>query len=388
MLAKIASVLLFILLLLLGFRLAADKPLWNDEIYSQLASVENLSPGDILRGRISEGNTCPLFYLTQKMICGIAQYHSPSEWHKGARSWDFGRPVDWIVLRIGPVVAAALAMTAIFYYFARFYSWGTACFSLFLSLSSIMVWHYWAEARPYSLWMLLTTLQVLLFLAIVRVKEYRPRLVNGLAGVQVLLSFTVILSLPQVVLISCLLWFYGVRECKRYVFLLVLPVLIGLTYYAFSPQYPFGLIFSVEQYIRANIARDRLSLTILFAFFELGYTVFHRLRKKNWIEGSILDGLPVLWVLLGMIASACAVLAIFKLKQGTFVQFPVTEKYFIYFTPAGIIAATMFSDRIVRAARSRWWLCSLMALAIAGLTIPRFIKVVSDVLKQYPHFFS
>ena len=72
--AKIVSFLLFIILLTVGTSLAKYKPLWTDEIYSQVRSIEKLSYGAILLGPPGEGNTCPFFYLIQKTICDIFHY--------------------------------------------------------------------------------------------------------------------------------------------------------------------------------------------------------------------------------------------------------------------------------------------------------------------------
>ncbi len=373
-------------LLLLGFRLASQKPLWNDEIYSQIASVENLSPLQMVMGHIGEGNACPLFYLTQKFICSISQYHSPVEWQKGTWAWDFDRPLDRIILRIGSVIMTALAMSLIFYFFSQSYSWITAVLSLFLSLSSGMLWQYWAEARPYSLWMLLTTLQVILFLRIQADETHRVKFINALAIVQILLSLTVVLSLPQILLVTCLLWFYGNRDPQKFIFLLVIPTAITLIYYLLSPHYPFGLIFSVEQYLRANISRDRLYIMGLFGLCIGMYQAFPKLRE-SWISEVIRGGLPALWVFLGMIMSALGILLLFKFKQGPFVQFPVTEKYFIFLTPVGIITTTIFLDRLISSARN-FWMSAIGVCGVTALILPRFIKVMAELLKQYPHFFS
>jgi len=69
--------------LAIGFKLAYDKPLWNDEIYTLVSSVSRVSYLDILLGRVKEGNNCPLFYVIQKGICDIARYSIPAPWLKG-----------------------------------------------------------------------------------------------------------------------------------------------------------------------------------------------------------------------------------------------------------------------------------------------------------------
>ena len=131
-------------------------------------------------------------------------------------------------------------------------------------------------------------------------------------------------------------------------FLFVTLPLIVVTYYFISPHYPFGLILSVEQYLRANISRDRFYIMGLFGIVTAAYLATNKF-KEHWISVVIMEGLPALWLFLGMIGSALGILLIFKLKQGPIVQFPVTEKYLIYLTPVGIITVTIFVDRMMRA---------------------------------------
>lgn len=376
----------FVVLLIIGFRLALQKSVWNDEIYSQITNIEGIPLIKMFNGSIREGNNAPLFYLSQKVILGITGYHSPAVWLDGTRMWGFDRPWDRFFMRIGPVACVSLMIVGIFYFFARFYSWGTAAFSLFLSLSTSMVWQYWAEARPYGLWMLLTTLQVLLFLHFIRNEADRARTVARLAGVHLLLSLTAILSLPQIIFISALLWVYGLRDVRRYLFLTLFPALFCLAYYFTAPQYPFGLIFTVDQYLRANISRDRLYIFLMFGVFLAIFFAQGKLNLKL-ISEKIREGLPAFYLGLGMIAGAGAVLALFKAREAKVMLFPVTEKYFIFLVPVGIIVSTVLVDTLIRSARSRWLSFLLMA-GTAGLVVPRFVKVMKDILRQYPGLFS
>lgn len=386
LLIRVTSIILFIVLMFMGLRIASQKPLWNDEIFSQISSVEQLSYSEIVLGQVGEGNATPLFYLTQKVLCQIFNYSSPVEWKKGTKFWDFDRPRDRIILRIGPVFVVAFAIALIFFYFAHHHSFGTALFSLFLSLSCEMLLRYWAEARPYALWMSLTTIQILLFLCFIQARKFGIRILLGLAIVHFLLSCTVVLSLPQIILVSFLLWVYGMRSWKYYLVLLVLPVIVGLIYYCLSPHYPFALIFSIEQYIRANISRDRFYVTILFALLLALYGVQEKLKLRQMLDSAILKGLPALGIFLGSVAGACVILGAFIIKTGPVMQFPVTEKYFIFLVPVGIISVTVFADTIIRAFKVRG-LKFVMIIMIVGLTIPRAIKVVGEFLKQYPQIF-
>ncbi|MCR4337232.1 MAG: hypothetical protein NUV91_05455, partial [Candidatus Omnitrophica bacterium] len=84
---KILSGLLFCILFSSGILLAHHKPLWNDEIYSQHSSVENISVWRMISGKIPEGNNTPLFYLGQKVISAISGYQTLPAWREGAQNW-------------------------------------------------------------------------------------------------------------------------------------------------------------------------------------------------------------------------------------------------------------------------------------------------------------
>lgn len=387
---KLAAAVLFSALLILGLRLASQKPLWNDEIYSQIASVEGLSYRQILKGNISEGHNTPLFYVIQKIVCAAAGYHAPEEWRQGTQFWGFDRPMDRILLRVGPVVFVALAIVAIFYYFAKFHSWPAGFYSLLISLSSGMLWQYWAEARPYALWIFLTTLQLLLFLSILRNADSRPASWRRLAAVHLALSVTAILSLPQILIVSVLLGFYKRKDWKAYLLPAFIPVGLCLFYYLSSPKYHFLLQFSVEQYIRANISRDRLYILLLYGVTLGVYALRQKIKTlRVFLEDSILAGAPFGVLLGGMIFSASVTLFVLKGRElAGESYFPVTEKYFIHLMPAGIVGTVLFSDAIVRAFRKHVWVSIVMAGGIAALVIPRFFKVMHDILKQYPHLIS
>jgi len=386
---RILGAIVFIALLFFGFRTASQKPLWNDEIYSQIASVETLSYSEILLGRVNEGNACPLFYLTQKAVGDIMGYKTPLEWRVKAKVWDFDRYEDRIVLRIVPVLFTALTIWLIFSYFANFYSLATAFFSLLLSLSTAMFLQYGVEARPYALWIFLTTVQVFIFLRLIESSHNRNNLLRWLSVIHILLSFTVILSLAQVALICSLLWVYGERserEWRRYVFLFIMPALIAITFWLVSPKYPFGLVFTVDQYLRANISRDRFYLFWLFVLALSVYGIQQKAKRFNVISNEILKGLPAFAIFCGAVAAACSLLVIFKIKQGPEVQFPVSEKYFIFLAPVGVITLTSLVDAMVRAIRP--YLLKICVIGfVLGMVVPRAFKVIKSLLKQYPNLF-
>jgi len=200
------SLLLFFVCFRFGLILAESKPIWNDEFYSQLANVQGLSYGKMMAGQVNEGNNAPLFYLIQKVICDIASYQAPEAWVKG--DWGYSDYYSRILLRVSPVFFMSLAAVFIFYYFSRVYS-------IFTFSSSYLVWVHWAEARPYSLWFFLTTVQSLVFLHIVQNKDMRPKIWAALIVIHLCLSLTVSLGVAQIFVASSLLWIFVEKNNKR-----------------------------------------------------------------------------------------------------------------------------------------------------------------------------
>ena len=270
---KIISFVLFVALLATGFHIAKHKPLWNDEVYSQIASIEQMSVLGIISAKIprTEGNNFPLFYLLQKGICRIGQYQLPDAW-KGEGS--LRDPYAQVFLRIMPVVCISLSIVLIFFYFSSCYSWWSGWYGLILALSSFMIWAHWAESRPYALWVFLTTLQSLLFLSFLKNESSRKTIVRGLIFVHLLLSLTIIFGLAQIVFVSLLLWLGGERQWKKYLLLTLLPIGLSLFYYAnskanfklFLPQNPLHLI-------ELNVTKDQI---IIFAIY-FSFLVFYRI---------------------------------------------------------------------------------------------------------------
>src|SRR3989338_4552810 len=159
---KILTGFLFLILLAIGFVLAVRKPLWNDEIFTQTRNIDQASYAAILTGKIVEGNNCPIFYLIQKGVCDLVQYRFPKVWD--SREWEFSDLRSQLILRIMPNIFTAGTLAIIFYFFARYYSFGAGVYGLLVALSSLMVWGYWVEARPYPLWFFLTIVQSMLYI--------------------------------------------------------------------------------------------------------------------------------------------------------------------------------------------------------------------------------
>ena len=401
-LSRLHTVTRFLILFLFigGLFLAYHKTLWNDETYSQLSSVENTSVSDVISGQVKEGNNSPLFYLLQKGVSAFFGYRTPSLWHEGTQFWTTNWPGDKIILRIVPVSAMTLSIAAIFYYFARFYSFWVGALSLFLSLSTTVFWQFWAEARHYPLWFFLTTMELLLFLYLstrkttglhlCRVKKSAAGIWNGLIIVHLLLSLTVIFSLAQIVIVSALLYFFVERRWQKYVLLTAFPVAFCLIYYALAPKYDFWLMFSYEQYIRAGISRDRLYIVYLFTAFLALYGIQIKAKARQFLRHDVLErGIPFLWLTGGMIAATCLIIFAFQCMACPSSQgFPVTTRYFINLAPVGIIAATLFAVLVIKSCGRMFWTRIILASGMGYLFIHRVFKILPDIQGHFPLLFS
>jgi len=153
---KIIAVVLLIFLLYLGYSLSIRKPLWNDEMYSQVTVIDQVSYKDIMLIRFGESVNSPTFYFIQKFICDLTGYKFTKKWYK---EWEISDLRSQIILRIASNIFMSLSIVFIFYYFAACYSGWIGIYAILVSLSSYMVWAHWAEARPYAIWFCLTGIQ-------------------------------------------------------------------------------------------------------------------------------------------------------------------------------------------------------------------------------------
>jgi hypothetical protein len=383
---KIVCVLLLFILCYVGLILAAHKPLWNDEIYSQVFSVENPSYSKILLGKIEEGNNCPLFYFLQKGLISLGGYQSPNQWRQEVTFWHFDRPLDRIVLRIQPVVALALMIVGMFYYFARYFSLGWGALALTLALTNSQLWRFWAEARPYALWELLTAIQILIFLSLVHHHDKKNDLWKWLGLTHFLLSLTVVFAGLQILAVSMGLWSLGRRDARSYIVVAVFPILLTIYYYFVAPKYPFWLEFSLEQYLRSGISRDRIYVLLLYVF-ALGLWAIQKVfpRLALYRDQSIIEGGPALLMTLGMMLTAVCAYAFFKLHEGpSQTGFPVSDRYFVYLIPVGVVATTVFVHSLFKALRQNVFLMSIIASGITGLLLQRLPKTIAEIQGHYP----
>jgi len=352
-----AAVLVFAGCLFVGFWIAGHRILWNDERWTLTNSVLGLSYLDILRGRIGEGNNSPLFYILQKLQCAVFAYQPPMDW-----PWEGKHLFSQVFLRVQPVVSMSLAVSVLFYYFAVNSSLLAGLYSVAVALSSFMLWDHWAEARPYALWFLLTTLQMLLLTDLLR---SRNKNWGGLALVHGLLALTTSIGMVQIAAASLALWLFSERKWRSYITMAAVPLAIGLFYYFSAPKYNFCFVDGPVALINANIPKDRMAIAVIFAL-ALAFG-----RKKDQPlppEGRYLVFMAVML--------ACFALVLLRLKMtASSSGFQVSNRYFMPLTSVGIMGTTLFSIWLVQQPKSKLFKMTVIGM-LAAFLIFRIYRVL------------
>ena len=398
----IAASAVFLVSLMTGFILAAHKPLWNDELYTQERSIEGISYAKILAGQIDEGNACPLFYVIQKGVCDLLRYRLPFAWEG---QWFIHDLKAQLILRAAPNIYISLTLTLIFYFFTCYYSWRAGGYALVVALSSMSVWGYWAEARPYGLWILLTSAQALILLRIMRPPPLSPRMGRWLTGIHLLLALTTVLGVPQILIGSLLVWFFKVREgqgqesagvpqriaiLRNYIFLTILPVCLSLFYYVRAPKYKFWFLGSPMALIFENVPWDRMWIFCVYIIFFISLPFLQKRYKMGTRNPGVpLEGGGYLVFLILKILSALALLGwlVFK-DEGGPQGFALSSRYFVYLAPVEVIGVTVFSLSLFRAFRGKTWARVNLIIFLGGLLILRLLKTYMGIYQQsmYIHY--
>ena len=393
----ICSLFIFLTGLGIGFNLAKDRPLWGDEIRTQGATVDPLSYGEIISGRHIgriEGNVCPLFYLIQKSILKIFQFHLPQQ------KWDtyFYDLRSQIIVRINPILFMTLSLTSIFYYFARHYSLLTGVYAVFLGLSSPMIWSYWAEARPYALWIFLTSTQTLLFLSLIKHSTHHSAsshhdkiLWRWLMVVHILLALTVFFSLIQIVICTALLWLFVQKNFKKYVLLTLIPMSLCLYYYAQAPSYKYLFNQTAWELITPSFPYEWIVITLLFALFLICKWTKNiiRARREGWDRSCLpvrddamisKEGVSFLLLVILMLMAAFFMMFVFKFVaiHGD-EQYFVYTRYFIYLVPITIISTTVFSFHLAEAFKDNRWMLFNTMMVLGAFLVIRSLKTYMQI---------
>ena len=367
----ISTVVLFFLCIGIGYYLSLTKPLWNDEIYTQIRSIDQASYKNIVLGRIPEGNNCPLFYLIQKGICNLLGYQFPFHWDK---EWSLSDARSQVIMRLNPNIFISLTIVAIFYFFSQHYSTWAGIYSLSMSLSSFSILFYWAEARPYALWVFLTTIQSLLFLYLIKQKSVRKSFWVWLATIHFLLPMTVVFGALQIIVVTLLITIFKERRWKKQALLTGLALVAPSFYYLHCEKMKFFIEKSFFDLIKENFSIDQMIVLV----FYIGLFIVQHFRSEG--RKKMEFNIYFIFVVL-MLLAALGILTMLSIintwQRGVFA---VSGRYFIFLVPIGIIATTVFSAEILEALKRNSWMVANVLIGLTGILVIRFLKFFIEIM--------
>ena len=368
----ITAFFLFLLVVVAGIALAVHKPLWNDENYSQLANVEQRSYGEILRGRVFEGNNCPLFYLIQKSICNAFNYHFTYVWH-GEDIYDVKAQ---ILLRMSSIMFMALTVATMFYFIVHIGGFMTGALAILVLCSSGLVWTYIAEARPYTIWIFLTLCQAILFIKRIHLNE-GSRTSKLLVLVHCLLSLTSVFGAAQAIWGSILIFLRDKRVfVKDFLTLLLVPALIGIFYYLQAPKYLLR-VGNFMELIYSNVSLERLVI--------LGMCAIVIFILRNRLAKTFVEAFTYLLVFfIGLLSLAACLIAFYKAQHVAGQQgFELASRYFVYLAPISSLLVMVALMCVLRIFGKSVWKRLNICLILLGLIVVEALRTYSFLVGYY-----
>ncbi len=357
------SLLLWITLLWVGFQLSERKVLWIDEVYTQKYTIDNRSYRDILTLNLPEGNKSPLFYIFQKIASDIGSFRIAVATTKGLIFFHDKR--SQIIMRIPSNIYMSLGLALLFYFFTCRFSLWTGLYALSLGLAAPMVWLYWVEARPYSLWFLLTSMQLCLTYMAITPKGTSTTLIQRLLLLtHVLLALTTIGSIVQIVIVSFMLWCQGFYKKQ---WLWILPIGITLFYYWAAPGFSTKAYF-FWPHLLESVLPEHLLVYVLYGLM----LCYFSLKKKP--AGNTFFFL----IFLLFLASTCFMLYVLSLKKTS--QFGFFTRYFIYMVSADIIMMTVASRDLMQWAKKNTGVWINTGILLGGLLACRALWIYTYML--------
>ncbi len=358
------SAVVFAMLFIVGFSLSRHKALWTDEFFTQKDSIDSQSYKDILTLQIPDGNKCPLFYLIQKINADLFSCKLSVAHIHGLNIILDAR--SQVITRIPSNVYMSLALAGIFYYFTRSFSLFTAIYALLTALVSPMVWLYWVEARPYSLWFLLTTAQLLFFCSTVLSPKIKVN--KFIYGTHILLVLTTPGSILQISIMAMMLFLKGGYRKWQLVWTWVLPMGIFLVFFFLVPIYKF------KSYDFLPIFFEAVMPERLFVYAAYALTAWVLSEKRKRYPANIFF-LPV-FLLFSI--SGFLVLFIDLFTQNS--QFGFSNRYLVYLAPADILMFSLAGFDLWHWARKNIWVCMNVSIILGGLMVIRGLMTYREIL--------
>jgi len=367
------SGIVFVICLAGGLLLSRQKLLWGDELFTQEAVIDTNSYANILSSRFPEGNKNPLFYIIQKSVCDIFFFHLPPVFYLQERN----RTRDitsQVIMRVPSNIYMSLALALIFYFFTRFFSIFAALYALGVALVCPMVWEYWVEARPYSLWFLLTTVQLLLLSY--AIKNPGVKKAKTLFTTHVLLALTMPTSIIQISVATLMLGLKAKYNKKQLALIWVLPAGIAFFYYLIR------LPFRIRTYMFGTNFFDVIMPEHLYVYVIYALAAWVVPEKYKRISCNIFF-LPVFLLFL---ASVFLILYadLFNINSdhGFF------SRYLIYMVPADILMFSLASFDLRQWSRQNFWVCMNVSIFLGGLVIMRGLMTYRDILAAATYLHS
>lgn len=372
----VLSVLLLSIFLILGLALAHHKSLWRDEINTQTYTVHEPYI-DILSGKnTNEGNRAPLFYVQQKAFCDIFHFHTPEPWLNG--HWEYIDHPANIFLRILPVFWMSSFFLLLFIYFSFRFNIFFGILGLCIAFTSPLLWLYWAEARPYGLWVLLTALQMILYLEMLQDKRSIPKKWLGLSLVHILLSLTCVLSFFQIAIV-CIMLIFKERRWQRY----ILPFAIPLFFiYIYKPHGAFDdviFVITVAQMVFSAIPPNQLCILLFYPLLLRIYSLQdQKLFPPLFTGEEIPQAFPFFLSIFLMVFSIFLFLTFLHAHATGKGQF-VVSRHIVFLVPVSVIGITYLTGLIGQSLRSSFWLKISIFVVIAGLLLYRIDTVWAKI---------
>ncbi len=359
-----------------GLELSHRRPLWNDELYTHVNVIAKASYSEILAGRIFEGNNSPLFYLTQKAVCDILGYKLNRTWDG---KWLMYDDYAQVILRLAPNVFMSTAITLLFFLIAYSYSLALGIFALAVMLALPATWFYWAEGRPYELWLLLTVIQVIFFLKTIDGYDRKSWAWIGLTVTHILLSFTLVLGAVQAVQASLTLWLFHKRRLPRYFGLAVVPVAIAFFYYERSPKFKFWFDEGPVQLILHNVPLEYWILLVIFAALLLFFKISPKMKN-------ISKDRDACYFIFAIAMSMVAAALLMHLKWKAIPQgeggFAVSYRYFLFLVPLSAIAVTLAVKNLWQWFKNDPLMRLNIGILVGGLLLLRAAKTYILILQS------
>lgn len=375
---RFALVLVFLLLCGLSaislFEAAASRAVWLDEFFGiQVGAVHVTWRNLFVIGPNAQGSPHPLYYVLEKLWL-TPWSHSPQRW------WNLN-----LFFRLLPITYYSLAGGAIFLWSQAFFGrlWPRAGFSsrvlvaaaLALFFYNVQFAEYYAiEARPYSLWLLLSTVHLLLTLdGFDRGWQGRGyRIAYG--AVSLLLCST---ASPGIFQLGASFMAIQMRHRRPRTWLvLVAPVLVS-AYYMFSSQkwgYPPGSVLDYLGFMK-EVAYKSFHARNAFAFAPVMLLACWKLwsLRRSPVARPLYFYLACLFALTFVLYLAC-----------WYKGFLLASRQYIYLVPVYLLLyfiALLAAADFLSARLKKWlpsieprWILGIWAAVIVAKSAPEMVR--------------